>query len=274
MHTVIRATTWSIAALVAGAAVCACGSDGITTDADRLARGREIVDRMSGKLASAGAFSVTTQEVRTEVGPSGQPREVRLTRETVVRRPDRLYSRVSGDRHNEVWYDGIGLTLVMHGDKVYAQARAPETLDRTLDVLHERYGVSMPLADYAYSSPSKALLSSSTTGGWVGRETVDGRSADHLSFKDRGVEWDVWIPASGDPLPIRMTAEFTGNDRLRRIALTFTGWNLAPPIDANRFTPIVPAGYEGIALLQRARVLRNIPKANERGVATTGRTPE
>jgi uncharacterized protein DUF2092 len=42
--------------------------------------------------------------------------------------PDRLYTKVSGDRSTEVWYDGVGITLVLHNDKIFGQGRAPETL--------------------------------------------------------------------------------------------------------------------------------------------------
>src|SRR4029453_17124621 len=94
----------------------ACGTAAPRTDAERLARGREIIERMSTTLAAAQAFSVTTTEVRDEVKSNGAVGRVTLTRETTVRRPDRLYSKVSGDRHNEVWYDGVGITLVMHGE--------------------------------------------------------------------------------------------------------------------------------------------------------------
>jgi hypothetical protein len=36
---------------------------------------------------------------------------------------------------NRIWYDGVGLTVVMHDNKVFAQARMPETLDKTLDAM-------------------------------------------------------------------------------------------------------------------------------------------
>src|SRR5262245_6562044 len=197
----------------------ACGPAAPRADAERLARGREIIERMSTTLGAAKAFSVQTTEVRDEVRSKGVAARVKLTRETTVRRPDRLYSKVSGDRHNEVWYDGVGVTLVMHDDKVFGQARAPETLDRTLDAISERFGVSMPLADYVYSSPAKALLADTTKGGWVGREDVAGQPTDHLAFTDTGVKWDVWIAAAGDPLPQRVVAEFSDDKRLRKIDL-------------------------------------------------------
>ena len=261
----MRSLTPLMLALVAVAGMSSalaigCGPGEPRTDAERLARGREIVERMSAKLASAQAFSVTTREVRTEVGANGSTRQVQLSRDAVVRRPDRGYLKASGDRDNEVWYDGIGITVVMHKDKVFSQARAPETLDKMLDALHERYGVSTPLADYFYSSPAKALLADTTTGGWLTRESVAGQETDHLAFKDNGINWELWIPATGDPLPVKAIDEFPDGTRLRRIEMTFTNWNLSPQIGADRFKPVVPADYEGIAMVQRARVLKNVPQ--------------
>ena len=181
----------------------------------------------------------------------------------MVRRPDRFYSVVTGGRHNEVWYDGVGLTLVLHNEKVFAQSRAPETIDKTLDAIYERYGLSTPISDYVYASPAKALLTEKTTGGWVGRQTVGEQQLDHLAFKDTGVTWDIWIPAVGDPLPQKTVTEVTDNKQLRKVETTFKDWNLAPQIPEDRFSPTVPADYEGIAMVQRARVLRNMPKEED-----------
>jgi hypothetical protein len=244
-------------AIAAGLSL-ACKPSEPRTDAEKLARGREIIERMSAKLGSAKEFTATSTEVRDEVNKAGAVKRVSLQRELTVRRPDRLYTKVTGDRSTEVWYDGVGITLVLHNDKIFGQGRAPETLDKTLDAIYERYGIRTPIADYLYSSPAKALLTGTTIGGWVGRETLDGKTVDHLAFKDKGVGWEVWIPADGDPLPQKATAELTEDPRLRKVEVTFTNWNTAPQIAANRFTPTVPPDYEGVALIQRARVLRNL----------------
>jgi hypothetical protein len=74
-------------------------------------------------------------------------------------------------------------------------------------------------------SPAKALLAQTTTGGWVGRDTLDGRQAEHLAFKDKGVNWSIWIPVDGDPLPQKASIEFTENSRLRKIDIAFSNWN-------------------------------------------------
>jgi hypothetical protein len=255
-------TRWSPGLILLAPAIAlaaACGSGEPKTDAERLARGREIIERMSTKLSSSPAVTVTTREVRNQVKASGEAQVINLTRESAIRRPDRAYFKTSGDIQVEGWYDGVGLTVALHDQKVFAQARMPETLDKALDSMYERYGVPTPVGDYFYSSPAKALLADSTTGGWVGREAVDGQQADHLAFKDKGVDWEVWVAATGDPVPLKARSTFTGTKRLRDIEMTFSNWNFAPTIADDRFTPKVPADYEGIAMVQRARVLRNIP---------------
>jgi hypothetical protein len=241
----------------------ACGATGCNrepTAEEQLARGREIVQRMSDKLAGASSFSVTAQEKRDVTRASGKRTQAAVTRKTVVRRPDRFYSEGTGDLHNEVWYDGVGVTLVIHKDKVFAQARMPETIDRTLDSIAERYGVALPQADFLYSSPAKALLTDTTTGGWKGTEDIDGARYDHVAFETKGVSWQLWVPTTGDPLPRRLTADFKQKRQEGHFDITFTEWNLAPTIAADRFDPHVPSDYEGIAMIQRAAVLENIPK--------------
>jgi hypothetical protein len=252
-------------AIVAVTMLGGCRGERPPTEAERLARGRETVERMSAKLGSAHTFSVTTSETRDQVMSTGNVQQVKLTRQTVLRRPDRLYFQTSGAIENEGWYDGVGLTLVIHKEKVFGQARMPETLDRALDSMNERYGIPMPLADFLYSNAAKALLADTTTGGWLARDQIDGKAADHLSFKDTGVNWEIWIAATGDPLPLRLVASFPDNKRLRKVDATFTNWNFAPEIAADRFDPNVPKDYEGIAVIQRAAITRNM--------SDEGRTP-
>ena len=258
MQTALGRCVIGLAALAASLSL-ACQPSEPRTDAEKLARGREIIEKMSARLGSLQAFTVTSTEARDEVTKAGQVKHLTLQRELSIRRPNRLYTKVSGDRSTEAWYDGVGITLALHDEKIFGQGRTPETLDKTLDAIYERYGIRTPIADYLYSSPAKALLTDKTTGGWVARETQDGKPVDHLAFKDKGVAWEVWIPAEGDPLPQKAVAELSEDPRLRKVEVTFTKWDLAPQLAENRFTPTVPADYEGVALIQRARVLRNLP---------------
>ena len=239
----------------------ACGPREPTTDAERLARGRELVQQMSARLAAAPAVSATTTEVRDVVRISGRKEPVSLTGLYTVRRPDRFYSKMTGGRGIETWYNGKTLTIASHADKVFAQAPMPDTIDRSLDALAERYDMALPMGDLFYSSAEKALLSDTTTGGYAGTENVAGTPCVHLAFKDTGVEWELWLPVQGDPLPKRLKIVQKQRTGQPMVDLTFTAWDFAPQASDAAFVPKVPADFEGIAILQRAAAVKNTAAA-------------
>jgi hypothetical protein len=246
-------------AAVAGLAIVAlvaCGPREPRTDAERLARGRELVQEMSTRLAAATQVSVTTTEVRDVVRLSGKKEQVSQTGVYTVRRPDRVYSKMTGGRGLETWYNGKTLTIAAHPEKVFAQAPMPETIDRSLDVLAERYDMALPMGDLFYSSAAKALLSDTTTGGYAGRENVGDTPCYHLAFLDTGVDWEIWLPIEGDPLPRRFKVLQKGRTGQPMVDVTFTEWNFAPQITDATFVPKVPADYEGIAVIQRAAAVK------------------
>jgi len=247
-----RAAIAGLAALT----LAGCGPRAPATDAERLAQGRALVEQMSARLAAAKAVTVTTTETRDIVRLSGTKESVAQTGVYTVRRPDRFYAKMTGGRGLETWYNGKTLTIAAHPDKVFAQAPMPETIDRTLDALAERYDMALPMGDLFYSSAAKALLSDKATGGYVGNENVGSTPAVHLAFKDVGVDWDIWLPVQGDPLPLRLKVVQKSRTGQPVIDLTFTAWDLAPQVTDATFVPKVPAEYEGIALLQRAAAIK------------------
>ena len=249
---------WAVTGLAAFS-LAACGQREPATDAERLARGRELVQQMSARLAAASELSATTTEVRDFVRLSGKKESVSLTGVYTVKRPDRFHTKLTGGRGLEAWYNGKTLTIASHKDKVFAQAPMPESIDRTLDVLAERYDIPLPMGDLFYGSAEKALLSDTTTGGYAGTETVGGTPCVHLSFQDTGVDWDLWLPVQGDPLPKRLKVVQKRRTGQPAVDITFTAWDVSPQIADTTFVPKLPADYEGIAILQRAAAVKNAP---------------
>jgi hypothetical protein len=148
---------------------------------------------------------------------------------------------------------------------VFAQAPMPETIDRTLDALAERYDMPLPMADLFYGSAEQALLSDTTKGGYAGTEKVSGTACAHLSFQDAGVDWELWLPVEGEPLPRRFKVVQKGRVGRPVIDVTFTKWDLAAGVVDDAFVPKVPADYEGIAVLQKVAAVRHAPASGAPG---------
>jgi hypothetical protein len=235
----------------------ACGPREPSTDAERLTRGRELVQQMSARLSAVKALTVTTTEVRDLVRGGGKKETVSQTGTYTMRRPDRFHTKVTGGPALESWYGGKVLTIAAHDHKVFAQAPMPENIDRTLDALAERYDMALPLADLFHSSAEKALLAETTTGGYAGTENVGSTPCYHLSFHDVGVDWELWVPVKGDPLPARFKVIQKRRTGQPVADVTFTQWNESPQITDATFAPKLPADYEGIALIQRAAAVKD-----------------
>jgi hypothetical protein len=264
----MTAHTWntmlSRSALLALAAtgLVACGPREPSTPAERLARGRELVQQMSARLASAKEVSVTTTEMREVVRLSGKKEPMSGTGEYTLRRPDHFRAKPTSGKGVEAWYNGKVLTIAVHQEKVFAQAPMPDTINRTLDALAERYDMALPMGDLFYGPAEKALLSDTTTGGYVGTETVADTPCHHLAFQDTGVEWELWLPVQGEPLPKRFKVVQKRRTGQPMVDVTFNAWDLAPKITDATFRPSLPADYEGIAVVQRAAAVKNTAAAD------------
>jgi hypothetical protein len=265
-----RRCLWIGLIVAIGSVASSCARSEPQTDAARRARGRELIERMGTHLASAKSVAVTTREIGERTEADGSVSLVTLTRDTVIQRPDRLYFKTTGDRNNEGWYDGTALTLVIHADRVFGQARMPETLDGLFEAVHDRYGIHTPLGDFLRSSPAKALLPDTTSGGWLAREMIDGLAVDHLSYKDPQVSWDLWLLSRGQPLPKRLVVEYVDDPRQRKLEVLFNSWNLAPETQDDRFLPSVPADYEAIPIVQGASAMKNRPPEDARTMVVGG----
>jgi hypothetical protein len=130
---------------------------------------------------------------------------------------------------------------------VWAQTAVPGTLDEMLDDVARRYSLPVPIADVVYSVPYEAFIGRSTTGGFVGRETIDGVACARLAFADDFLDVGVWIPSSGQPLPRRVELVYKRAPGAPKARMDFTSWDLAPQIDEGLFRFVPGAAATQIA---------------------------
>jgi hypothetical protein len=234
-------------ACVALLAATGCSREPSTPEARRQ-RGDEIVRRMSDHLARAQAFTVETTDSRPRAR-AGKEVTVRTTRQLSLRRPDRLAMRVTGDIDLRGWYDGSKLTFVSDPQKVWARVNAAATIDETLDRLAERLAMPLPMADFFYSSSYDSLIGPESTGGYVGRDTIDGVPCLHVAYQHPAVDWDLWVPEEGDPLPKKFRITDKASSRPRTTEVAFKTWTFGGAVADATFVPEVPAGYERIPVV-------------------------
>ena len=253
----IFAASFLIAATAMG-----CGGGGTSTStansAGSKANAEQLLTKMTEKLKSTPAFSFKTAEITDRPKRGGGVEKLNIARNVTVKSPDRLYFKATGDRDLEAFYDGKSMILMSHKDKVWGQLTAPPTLAETVDKIEGHYGMPLPVADLLGLDPTGKLRNAANVGSVEKKETVGGVECDVLKFQNADVDWEVWIPVTGDPLPKKFHAKYKTAKGQPESTIEFSDWNLAPEVTDATFLANIPNEYEGIPIVQRASAV--IPK--------------
>ena len=219
----------------------ACSRDPQPGTAAAAAEGERIMRQMSDTLAGAKALRFSTNESLDPMGPKAEGRVLRFSRTVTVRRPDAMYFELHGrDQETSLkvaaYYDGRTLSLRNDVDHTWARVSVPATLDEMLDHVARQYSLPVPIADVVYSVPYEAFLGRETKGGFAGRENLDGVPCVRLAYTDPAVDVQLWVPASGQPLPRRVELTYKRAPGAPKAHIDFLSWDLAPSVAEGTFT--------------------------------------
>lgn len=126
------------------------------------------------------------------------------------------------------------------------------TLDETVDAMTDRYDIAFPAADLITVDPQSILMSGKTSGGWERHEKIKGIDCAVLTYTHPNVDWTIWIPASGDPLPKKLLITYKARRGQPRSEVVFKDWNLTPHLADSTFAVEGLDEFEGIPVIQRA----------------------
>ena len=230
-----------VAALLAGAA--SVGASPAARAANAPAQKPVIDPGAVAALQKMGAFlraqqvmEVQSETTTDDVLPSGQKVEYGGTVSMKLRRPNRLRVDVVSDRKNErIFYDGNTFTVFQPAVGYYASFAAPPTVHELVDVLEQRYGVDLPLADLFRLGTDEAQLGAIRGATLVGMSTVKGAACSHYAFHQADIDWEIWIQEGTQPLPRKLVITTTTERSQPQFTSVLT-WNLAPTFDEQAFT--------------------------------------
>jgi hypothetical protein len=195
---------WIVAAAGMGLAQAAAPALTIDPEADGVLR--QLSERH--KQVKAAVFRLT--DTIDDVQADGRKIQYSHVRELTVVRPDKLKVETTGDvTHRTLWKDGKTLTLLDRDKKVYAQLPDPGTIEQAIDMLQEKYGMSMPAADLLSSDLYKTMTAACTAIQYIGLGRVGGEeTCHHLAFTGDTVDWQMWITVGDKPMTRRMVITY------------------------------------------------------------------
>jgi hypothetical protein len=243
----MAATLLALATLaVVAAAPSASRAQGAGVDPEAV----KILRRMTDYLGSLKQFSVRTQNTLEDLLDSGHRVDFDVSASVIVSRPNKLRAERKGDLIDQIfYYDGKTLTLYNPSDKVYATEPAPGTIEETLNFARQSLGLDIPSGDLVYRNAFPLLMQDVTFAMVVGKAVIGGVKCDHLLFSRPGVDFQVWVAASGKPLPCKYVVTDTGTPALLSITTVMSDWNVAPAVADARFTFVPPKGTQAITFM-------------------------
>lgn len=198
----------------------------------------QVVDKlidMGNYLRGLTSFQVDAEVSRDTVLESGQKIKTESFNVLKAKR-DRMYAKTEGDvRTREFFYNGKKLTQYSPFLKYYTTVDAPPKLSDMLHMIEDHYGVQIPMEDLFLFGSDQAQIDALKGALYVGPSTIKGQLCDHLAFRQEGVDWQLWITRSEQPLPCKLVITTTDQPGFPEYSAVYH-WNLKPGIKDSIFT--------------------------------------
>jgi len=163
------------------------------------------LDRTAAHLRTLQSFMLIADTTQDDVLEGGEKVEIAGHNVYRVRRPDRFSLDIRNDKqHRQFFYDGKTVTQFAPALGYYGVFEAPDTIAKVLDVAHDKYGISMPLADLFHWGTERSNASEISSAYFVGEANVGGNVCNHYAYRSLNVDFQIWIRKEGDPLPCKL----------------------------------------------------------------------
>jgi hypothetical protein len=207
---------------------------------------------MSSFLAGLKTYSFQVEEFFDEVADDGQKLQLSNQRHLSLKRPDKLFGEDVGDTANSLFlYDGRTVTVYDRAQNTYATEKVPGTIDAMLDDLHERFDTHQTLADFLFADPYKVFTEHVQSGAYVGLHVVGKVKCHHLAFRQRILDWQIWIDAGDQPLPRKLLITFKRQVDQPQYTALIHRWDVNPALSDDLFQFHPPEGVRKVDFLNR-----------------------
>lgn len=209
------------------------------------ARAVAELKKMTAFLDTYEAIIIKTRTTWEAIQDSGMKLQFDADQEIGIRRPNQMYSRTVRDdgKTRKFWYDRNMLTYLDVDKNTYAQLPVPETVNEMLDYMLDNFDLpAPPLLDFLYNDAETSFLSEIESALYVGECTKGGVRCHHLAFSRTDIDYQLWIPTTGPPLPVKYAISWKNTAHIPWFIVEFTEWITSPSFSAESFSFALPAG--------------------------------
>ncbi len=163
----------------------------------------EILKSMSEHLAAQQSFSATFEAGIEVVTDDLEKIQFNSSGTISLERPDKLRAkRTGGYTDVDLVFDGKEAIVHVLHEKSYARLGVSGTIDDFVHMLLAD-GLVLPGADLILSDTFAALSEGVIESKHVGLGVINGVECEHLAFRNKDTDWQLWVRAGDEPIPCK-----------------------------------------------------------------------
>lgn len=198
---------------------------------------RKLLKTMSDYLAAQKAISFQYDTNLEIVTKDKQKLGLASSGTVTLNRPDKIrVTRTGGFADVEFLFDGKTLTLFGKTANVYGQLEVPGTIDHLIDELREKHGRPVPGADLLLSNVYDELMLGVVNVKDLGSGVIGGVECDHLAFRTKEVDWQIWIAQGNRPYPCRYVITSKRMAQAPQYSVTIRDWKTGAEVGSGDFS--------------------------------------
>ncbi len=204
---------------------------------------RALLKAMSDYIAAQNSISLAYDSVFEVVSEDKQKLQIAMSGTVDLSRPDKMRTtRKTGFSDTETSYDGKTLSFYGKGKNAYMQAAVTGNIDSVIDQLRDKFHRQLPGADLLSANVYDGLMADVTDVKDLGSGIIGGQECDHLAFRAKDTDWQIWIAQGGQPYPCRYVITSKGVDQSPQFSMTIRDWKASAAASTADFSFKPPAG--------------------------------
>ena len=200
------------------------------------AEAKDLLKAMSDYLTAQKAISFNFDTNLEVVTKDHQKLLLASSGKIEMGRPDKIRAtRHGGFANVEMSFDGKTLTLLGKDANLYTQVEVPGTVDHLVNELRDKLHRPLPAADLLLPNVYDELMRDVTDVKDLGSGVIGGTECDHLAFRTKEADWQIWIAHGEHPYPCRYVITASQVDQGPQYSIQISDWKTGTDVVADDF---------------------------------------
>jgi hypothetical protein len=154
-------------------------------------------------------------------------------------------------------FDGKAVTVFSPMKNMYASTEVQGDIDFAIRYFVGDLRMRLPLAMLWVTTLPRELEQRLIGADIVETSVIQGTPCVHVAGRGESVDFQVWIPTTGDPLPLRIILTYKDAEGQPQFWANFSDWSTSPNLSGTLFSLDIPKDAQRIEFLSR------VARANE-----------